>query len=249
MQKDIKDNKIYHGNSVDILSTLEEKSVDLVWTDPPFNTGKKQQIKSTGLNYDDKYSSISNYLSLMTEVFTSIRPLMKDTGVICVCLDYRSVHDVKVDVLDIIFGPERFLGEIIWHSELGNISKKWWTNKHNTILTYSAGDNPVFNFDNIPRTERKASKSGYEGSKPVNSVWNYTMSNTDPERSGYPNQKPLEIILPFIAAHCNQNSLVLDPFMGSGSTLVAASSLGHRSIGIDCNIDACMIAEKRLNDI
>lgn len=236
---------IYHGFAGDVLPELPEKSIDLVWTDPPFNTGKKQVLNSTGIGYSDKYTK-SGYFDMMVDVFAEVRPLMKETGVVCVCLDYRSVHDVKVDVLDIVFGAKNFRGEVIWHSELGGISSKWWTNKHNTILLYSVSNKPYFNKENIPTTSRKAPKAGYESPKKVTSVWDFTMSNTAPQRVGYPNQKPLEIISPFVKVHCPPTSTVLDPFMGSGSTLVAARNEGHRAIGIDSNLDACIMASSRL---
>lgn len=163
-------------------------------------------------------------------------------------LDYRAVHDVKV-ILDKHFTSENFRGEIIWLSELGNISKKAWTVKHCTMLWYTKTSDYKFYFDKIPTTIRKAPKKGYANTKPLNSVWDYTMSNTDVERVKYPNQKPLSIIEPFINVHTDDNDIVLDPFSGSGSTAVAAKKLNRRFIAFDKNLQAVEIGRSRLKDI
>lgn len=234
----------HHGESVDVLPTLDPGTVDLCWTDPPFNTGDKQSLG--GNSYDDRYDSIGDYLTAMETVFALVEPLMAPHGVVCVCLDYRAVHDVKVRVLDVVFGRDRFMGEIIWHSQLGNTSKRWWSNKHNTILTYAVDDSPTFNLHAVPTTDRLAPRGGYtSATRPVNSVWPITLSPTASERVQYPNQKPLDLIRPFINVHTNRGGIVLDPFMGSGSTLVAALQARRRAVGVDRNEEAFRVANGR----
>lgn len=235
---------ILQGNAPEILQTLAPDSVQLVWTDPPFNTGYTQKLVSTGKAYDDIHF---DYASLLHKTFRECYKLLKSTGVMCVCLDYREVHSAKM-LLDHVFGKDRFMGEVIWHFELGNISKSWWTNKHNTILTYAKSDNPLFKYEEVPTTLRKSPKGTYIEPKKVTSVWNFTMSNSDAQRVGYPNQKPLEIITPFVKVHTNPEDIVLDPFGGSGSTGHAAKSLSRKYVLIDQNPEAIAVMKKRLGE-
>ena len=237
-------NYIYQGDCKTILPDIKDESVQLIWTDPPFNTGDIQKIVTTGKFYKDKDEA---YAENMRNVFTNLYRVLSNSGVMCVCLDYREVHDIKC-IIDSIFGKQYFMGEIVWHFELGNISKSWWTNKHNTILLYSKSDYPLFKFDEVPTTIRKSPKGEYQNPKKVTSVWNFTMSNSDCQRVGYPNQKPIEIIDPFIKVHTNQNDTVLDPFAGSGSSGYAAAKLGRKFILIDENPISIETCKSRLKE-
>ena len=162
------------------------------------------------------------------------------------CMDYRAVHEAH-GILSRYLEPR---GEIIWHFELGGVSKKWWTNKHNTILLFSRGDAPQFDLDAVPTTLRKVKRGKYQDStRRVNSVWNYTLGITDRERVGYANQKPLSIVSPFVSVHTRPGDIILDPFMGSGTTGVAATKLGRRFIGADIDAAAVEIATRRLEGV
>jgi site-specific DNA-methyltransferase (adenine-specific) len=236
---------IVESDAIAWLSSLEPASVDLCWTDPPFNTGDTQKIISTGLKYDDKHLA---YADMMERTARGIHRALKPSGMLCMCLDYREVHNIKV-MLDGIFGRDNFRGEIIWNFELGSIAKKFWTNKHNTILLYSKTDNFIFNFDEVPTMVRKSPGKGYNDlTKKVASVWNFTMSNTDPQRVGYPNQKPVEIIEPFIRVHTTEGAVVIDPFAGGGSVGEAAKRTGRKYMLCDCNPEACQVMKERLHD-
>lgn len=234
---------IVHGEADAKMKNISDNSVQLIWTDPPFNTNNTQRLLSTGKSYQDKHI---NYEDMLCKVFRECHRVLAITGVLCVCLDYREVHTAKM-MLDSIFGKDCFRGEIIWHFELGSISKSWWTNKHNTILTYSKTDSPLFKFDEVPTTIRKSPKGKYVDPKKVTSVWSFTMSNSDAQRVGYPNQKPIEIIEPFINVHTNPGDLVLDPFGGSGSVGEAARKHGRKFYLIDSNVEAVDVMTKRFN--
>lgn len=231
---------IVHQSFQEFCPSLEDSSVQLIWTDPPFNTGDIQK-HSAGTKYADRHD---DYFAMIHQLGVEARRLLTDVGVMAICLDYRSVHNVKCILDDYL----TFRGEVIWHFELGNIAKSWWTNKHNTILTFSKTPQAKFYFDRIPKVERKSPKGKYQDPKPITSVWNYTMSNTAPERVGYPNQKPVDVITPFILAHSDEGDVVFDPFCGSGSTLVAAVQNGRRGIGCDSNIEAYNATAKRLRN-
>lgn len=229
------------GKAEDALSSVKDESVSLVWTDPPFNTGKIQKHLK-GASYLDRHS---DYLSMMRTVVKALHAKLKPDGVCCICLDYRESHRVKI-LCDEVFGEDNFLGEIIWHSELGGIAKRSWTMKHNTILMFAKTKSFKFYFDRIPTETRKSPKGKYVAPKIVTSVWTHTMSNSDAQRVSYPNQKPVEIIRPFIEVHTDVGDIVLDPFGGSGSTGAAAKELGRQFILIDENPEAIKVMERRL---
>ena len=232
------------GDSVELLKNVKDGSVDLIWTDPPFNTGDVQK-HSDGNAYSDKHE---NYTELMSSIAKESYRVLASTGSLVMLLDYRAVHDVKC-ILDQHFTSDNFRGEIIWLSELGNISKKSWTVKHCTMLWYTKSKNYKFYFDRVPTVMRKAKKKGYPDTKPITSVWDFTLSNTDPERVSYPNQKPLSIIEPFIDVHTDVGDCVLDYFSGSGSTSVAAKRLGRNFIAFDKNPQAIEIGKSRIKEI
>lgn len=219
------------------------KKIKLVWTDPPFGTGKTQTQR--GQSYDDV--SPGEAVDLTERAIERIIPFMRSDGVVCICADYRIIHDVIVRVgSDYLY----FAGEVIWTFGLGRPRSSWWPNRHNTIATFTVNQKcPPFDASAVPREIRKAPKPGYEDDKPAGSVWDYTMSNTDPERVGYPNQKPLAIIEPFVLAHTSPGDVVADPFMGSGSTAVAALKHGRRFVGQDLNPKAIEITKRRVSEV
>jgi len=237
-------NVITLGDSVELLAKVPTESIDLIWTDPPFNTNTRQK-HSSGYGYDDKHT---DYYGMMKSICSDSFRVLKPTGSLIMLLDYRAVHNVKV-ILDEYFMEDNFRGEIIWLSELGNISKKVWSVKHCTMLWYTKSDKYKFYFDRVPKTIRKAKKEGYDSTKPVNSVWDLTLSNTDPERVSYPNQKPLAIIEPFIDVHTDVGDCVLDYFSGSGSTAVAAKKMKRDFIAFDRNPQSIEIGTLRLKEL
>jgi len=222
-------------------STVEFTSpfgpVDLVWTDPPFGTGKKQAQRGNSYQDGTPDEAVEMVVSALDRI--DLAP----QAVICVCADYRIIHDVVVR----LSSKFTFMGEVIWTFGLGRPRMSWWPNRHNTIATFAAGDSPWFDPAAIPTEIRKAPKAGYPDTKPAGSVWDKTLSNTDPERVGYPNQKPLSIIEPFILAHTSPGGVVADPFMGSGSVGEAAVSNNRRFVGQDTNPEAIEISTRRLS--
>lgn len=240
--------QIIHGPAELELPRLTASSVDLVWTDPVWNTGSRQK-HSAGASYRDTFAE-DEYRLLIESVFKECHRLLKPTGNLFAMFGYQWVHDAKT-WLDGIFGRENFRGEIIWHSELGASfrCRRAWNVRHQTILWYSRSDDYYFNATKIPRVKRKAPKKGYEGDKPADSVWTYTLSNTAAERVKYPSQKPLAIIRPIIEVHTKSGEVVLDPFGGSGSTAAAALMLGRKAISIDANPESITVQRKRLEGI
>lgn len=233
--------KIICADAGEILPKVKHGSVDLIFIDPPFNTGKTQSLLSSGEFYSDNFDDFKKFIYPKLE---QSKRILNANGSIFVLLDYREVHDVKC-WMDEIYGRTAFQGEIIWHFETGGQSKKKWSNKHNTILWYSSGT-PTFNFDKIPSETSKAPKAGYDGDKKLCSVWNINMSTTDPQRVGYPTQKPEELLRNIISVHSNPNGIVMDFFAGSGTTSKVCKDLGRNSISIDVNPRSVEIIKRRL---
>jgi len=218
---------------------VDNRPVDLVWTDPPFGTGKLQS--QGGLSYQDY--EVKQAIDAVVRAIDLIPKSSK--CVLAVLMDYRAVHHVCVELAD----RYEFLGEIVWSFGLGRPRQSWWPVKHNTILTFAAGPDARFDPSANPRVERLAPKPGYPSDKSAGSVWDKTLSNTDPERVGFPNQKPLAIIEPFIEAHTEIGDLVADPFCGSGSVGHAAISLGRNFVGQDLFIEAVRTTRQRLSEV
>jgi len=209
---------------------------DLILTDPPFGTGKRQEQR--GFSYLDSKDATAGTLQILRRWGKHLN-INWTMAVIC---DYRLSNDI-VNALNFL----SFRGEIIWTFGLGRPRQSWWPNRHNNILTFThTTTSGYFDASAIPRERRKAPSAKYSGDKPAGSVWDYTMNNTSSERVGYPNQKPLTILRPFILAHTLHGELVADPFVGSGSTGVAAITEGRRFLGVDNNADAVRIAINRM---
>lgn len=237
---------VFHGDFRDGIATLADESVQLVWTDPPFGTGQVQRLVSTK-GTDISYRDVDRQEAVerVVEMARLIRRKMKRDGLLCICLDHRIVHEVKVEIDSL--GGWTFAGEIVYHFQLGGVTKNWWTNKHNLVLMFGLdGGRPKFNYANVPTTERQAKRGTYTSDeRKVNSVWSITMGPSDSQRTGYPNQKPLDLVRPFVAVHTDPDDLVVDPFAGSGTTGAAAKELGRRWLCIDSSTEAVRVMLQR----
>lgn len=220
----------------------DKHKIKLVWTDPPFGTGKVQE--QGGCTWHDTGSTTA--LHVVCTALKNVLPRMTSDGVICVCADHRVIHDV----VSVMKWDIYHQGDVVWTFGLGRPRTNWWPVRHNTIATFTVSKElPAFDSSAVPREVRKAPKAGYSADKPAGSVWDYTMSNTDPERVGYPNQKPLHIIEPFVLAHTKKWDVVADPFMGSGSTAIAALRNRRNFVGQDTNAQALKVTRERIRRI
>jgi site-specific DNA-methyltransferase (adenine-specific) len=209
---------------------------------------------------------VAAYLVMMTPRLLEIYRVLKNTGSLYLHCDPTSSHYLKI-ILDRIFGVTHFRNEIAWSYKGGGRSKKHFARKHDTILFYTKSDTWTFNYRDIlvDRTNRtyftdengerywlKYGKRYYlehEGKVPED--W---WADIDPlhgpykERLGYPTQKPLALLERIIKASSNEGDIILDPFCGCGTTLVAAEQLNRKWIGIDISRDAIEITEKRFRE-
>lgn len=247
-------------------------SVDLIYVDPPFNTGIRQgrlRLKTVRSERGDRvgfggrrYRTIrlgssafadrfDDYAAFLRPRLAEARRVLAPHGSIYVHLDYREVHYCKV-MLDGIFGRDCFLNEIIWAYDYGARTRSRWPAKHDNILLYAKDrDRYTFNADAVDRIPYMApslvgEEKARRGKLPTDTWWHTIVSPTGKEKTGYPTQKPLGILRRMILASSAPGDLVLDFFAGSGTTGVAARELGRRFILIDNNREAFEVMRKRL---
>ena len=267
-------NTLYLGNNLPILKSLPDESVQLIYIDPPFNTGREQTrgktttkrsetgnrigfkgkryetIKAKLLSYDDEFSDYWAFLEpRLEEAFR----LLKDSGTLYLHLDYREAHYAKV-LLDALFGRDNFLNEIIWAYDYGGKSKSRWPSKHDTILVYVKNPKTYY-FDSAAVDREPYMAPGLVtpekvalGKLPTDVWWHTIVSPTGKEKTGYPTQKPIGILRRIIQASSRPNDTVLDFFAGSGTTGVVAKDLERNFILIDQNPEAIEVIRERLGD-
>ena len=262
---------IYLADNLDVLRTLPDGSVDLIYIDPPFNTGKPQRrtqmrtVRSadgdrTGFQgqryrttllatsaFDDAYP---DYLGFLRPRLAESRRVLADHGSFYVHLDYREVHYVKVE-LDRVFGRASFVNEIIWAYDYGARTRKKWPPKHDNILLYSkTPDRFLFNYEEIERIPYMAPglvgpEKAVRGKLPTDTWWHTIVPTHGTERTGYPTQKPLAILKRIVQASSCPGNLVLDFFAGSGTTGAACLALGRRFLLVDNNPRAMEVMARR----
>ena len=266
------ENTLYFGDNLTVLKLIPDSSVQLVYIDPPFNTGREQQrskvttkrnnegnrigfkgeryetVKSTVLSYDDQFA---NYWEFLEPRIEEAFRVLRKSGTLYLHLDYREAHYAKV-LLDALFGPECFLNEIIWAYDYGGKSKSRWPAKHDTILVYVKDPkNYYFNSEEVDRepymapglvTPEKIEK----GKLPTDVWWHTIVSPTGKEKTGYPTQKPVGILRRIIQASSKPGDVVLDFFAGSGTTGFVANELGRRFILVDQNPESIEVIKERL---
>lgn len=268
-------NKIFFGDNLRVLESLPSNSVNLIYIDPPFNTGRRQVRISMSVDRDDqgdrkgfggyKYLTkvlgklsfddiYDDYLAFLEPRLREAHRVLTANGALYFHIDYREVHYCKI-LLDSIFGRDNFLNEIIWAYDYGGRSKRKWPTKHDNILYYVKDrNNYVFNADEIDRLPYMApSLVGGDKAKlgklPTDVWWQTIVSPTGKEKTGYPTQKPLAILERIIRASSCPGDIVLDFFAGSGTTGVAAHKLGRSFILVDNNEEAIRVMRSRFRDV
>ena len=262
--------KIILGDNLDVLRTLPDRAFQLIYVDPPFNTGKAQsrtRIRVTpdpdgdrtgfqGRRYRTQVVGSSEYADIFDDYVGFLSPRMEeayrvldDHGSLFFHIDYREVHYCKV-MLDEIFGRESFINEIIWAYDYGGRPKTRWPAKHDNILWYAKDpDNYTFNYGAMDRIPYMAPglvgpEKAARGKTPTD-VWWQTIV-TGREKTGYSTQKPLAIVGRIVRIHSNPGDHLLDFFAGSG-TLGEAGLIERREFTlIDNNPEAVDVMRRRL---
>ena len=267
--------RVIQGDNLSVLKSIADESIQLIYVDPPFNTGRVQSrgsskttrtetgnrigfkgqryeiVKETILSYDDEFKDYWGFLEPRLEEAWRV---LNETGTLYLHLDYREAHYAKV-LLDALFGRECFLNEIIWAYDYGGKAKSRWPAKHDTILVYVKNpDKYYFNNESVDRepymapglvTPEKVAK----GKLPTDVWWHTIVSPTGKEKTGYPTQKPSGILRRVIQASSKEGDLVLDFFAGSGTTGAAAAELGRNFILIDQNPESIEVIRERFKEL
>lgn len=270
--------QVYKGDCFQILKEFSANTVDLIYLDPPFFTQKTQTLKTRDRKYEfsfnDSWSSQSEYAKFLFIRLEQMYRVLSNTGSIFFHCDRNAAHYIRI-LLDEVFGEDMFQAEIIWSYKRWSNAKKGFLPAHQNIFYYTKSNEFTFNIlyegysestnvDQIlqKRKRDETGKTVYDrdtkgsivsngGKKgvPLSDVWEIPYLNPKAnERIGYPTQKPILLLDRIINISTNEGDVVLDPFCGSGTTLVAANLLNRKAIGIDISEDAIKITKNRLRN-
>jgi site-specific DNA-methyltransferase (adenine-specific) len=261
------------GDNADVLPLLPDGAFQLVYIDPPFNTGVRRDRRTlrttrepgggdrTGFgghryrteqtgrrSYPDAFADYAGFLAPRLE---QARRLLTPSGTLYVHLDWREAHYCKV-LLDEVFGRECFLNEVIWAYDYGGRARDRWPAKHDTILVYvrTAGGH-LFDQDRIDRIPYLAPglvgpAKAARGKLPTDVWWHTIVATNGREKTGYPTQKPEGVLRRVLQPSSRPGDWVLDFFAGSGTTGAVAAALGRRFVLVDVNAEAVDVMRRRL---
>ncbi|MDQ1351361.1 MAG: hypothetical protein QG657_1663 [Acidobacteriota bacterium] len=270
--------EIHNNDCLEVLHDLPPSCADMVYLDPPFFTQREHRLSTRDremeFSFDDRWDSASDYATFLEDRLIEIHRILKATGSIFFHCDRTASHIARL-LLDNTFSQRNFRAEIIWHYKRWSNSVRGLLPAHQTILFYSktgnykfhtilTGYSPTTNVDQIlqKRSRDDANKSVYardengnvifSGAKdgvPLSDVWEIPFLNPKAkERTGYPTQKPILLLERILQLTTDRGDLVIDPFCGSGTTLVAARLLERKAIGVDISPEACSLSRKRVEE-
>jgi len=263
------------GDNLELLPRFAAESFQLIYVDPPFNTGRAQTRRTlrtvadedgdrTGFNgrrYSTELLATASYRDLFDDYLGFLLPRMEEArrllsaeGTLYFHIDWRESHRCRL-LLDEVFGGECLLNEIIWAYDYGARSKRRWPSKHDTILVY-VKDPSAYYFDSeqVDRepymapglvTPEKAAR----GKLPTDVWWHTIVPTNGHEKTGYPTQKPEGIVRRMVQASTRPGDWCLDFFAGSGTLGAVAAELGRRYVLIDCSPQAVEVMRARLSDV
>ncbi len=264
--------EILLGDNLELLPRFADASFQLIYIDPPFNTGSAQTRRTLRTTPDDdgdrtgfqgrRYKtrlleqssyrdSFDDYLAFLGPRLEEAHRLLKSTGTLYFHIDARESHYCKL-LLDEIFGRERFLNEIIWAYDYGARTKRSWPKKHDTVLVYVKDPKKYF-FDSeeVDREPYMApglvtAEKAARGKLPTDVWWHTIVATSGREKTGYPTQKPEGIVRRMVQASTCEGDWCLDFFAGSGTLGAVAAATGRRYVLIDSNPEAVRVMRARL---
>ncbi|HEX7544239.1 MAG TPA: site-specific DNA-methyltransferase [Candidatus Limnocylindrales bacterium] len=268
--------RIVLADNLTVLASLPDDSIDLVYVDPPFNTGKRQTLRRLRSVADPdggdrtgfggrRYRTIElgsssyldvhdDYLDFLEPRLVEIRRVLRPAGSLYLHLDYREVHYARV-LCDAVFGRDCFLNEVIWAYDYGARTKRRWPAKHDNILVYVKDPKGYFfDAEAVERIPYMAPGlvgpvKAARGKLPTDTWWQTIVPPGGVERTGYPTQKPVAVLRRIVSASCPVGGLVADFFAGSGTAGAAALELGRRFLLVDSNPEAVTVMARRLGGV
>jgi DNA modification methylase len=264
---------IHHADNMAVLPALPDGAFQLVYIDPPFNTGATQARRTlamvpdadggdrtgfkgrryrTTLLAESRYRDrFEDYLAFLEPRLREAHRLLHASGTLYFHIDYREAHYCKL-LLDELFGREQFLNELIWAYDYGARTKRRWPAKHDTILVY-VKDAGAYFFDGeaVDREPYMApglvtAEKAARGKLPTDVWWHTIVPTNGREKTGYPTQKPEGIVRRMVQASTRPGDWCLDFFAGSGTLGAVAAQLGRRFVLIDESADAIAVMRRRL---
>jgi len=265
---------VVHGDNATVLPALPDGLFQVVYVDPPFNTGGRRDrrtlrtmadaegdrtgfggrryssVETARMSYADSFDDYAGFLAPRLE---EAHRLLARSGTLYVHLDWREAHYVKV-LLDGIFGRDNFLNEVIWAYDFGGRPRDRWPAKHDTILVYVKERGAhLFDQDVIDRVPYLAPdlvgpEKAARGKLPTDVWWHTIVPTNGREKTGYPTQKPEGVLRRVLAPSSRPGDWVLDFFAGSGTTGAVAAALGRRFVLVDENPEAIEVMRRRLGD-
>jgi site-specific DNA-methyltransferase (adenine-specific) len=267
-------NRVVQADNLRVLGEMAAESVDLVYIDPPFNTGHTQartamktvrnpagdrvgfngeRYATTKLATRQFEDAFDDYLGFLEPRIVEARRILKPTGSFYFHIDYREAHYAKI-LIDAIFGRDAFINEIIWAYDYGARTKSRWPAKHDTIFFYAKDPSQyLFDTTEIDRIPYMAPglvgpEKAARGKLPTDTWWHTIVSPTGKEKLGYPTQKPVGILSRIVRASSPPGGLVVDFFAGSGTTGAAALECGREFVLVDSNPEAIAVMRRRFGD-
>jgi site-specific DNA-methyltransferase (adenine-specific) len=266
---------VWQAENMEVLPKLPAGEFQMIYIDPPFNTGKVQARKMLatvpdpqgdrtgfgGHRYKTRLLAESSYRDVFEDYLAFLEPRLREasrllcsTGTLYFHIDYREAHYCKL-LLDEIFGRECFLNEIIWAYDFGARSKRRWPAKHDTILVY-VKDPQAYYYDGeaVDREPYMApglvtAEKAARGKLPTDVWWHTIVPTSGHEKTGYPTQKPEGIVRRMVQASTEPGDWCLDFFAGSGTVGAVAAALGRHYLLIDSNPEAIEVIRARLGGV
>jgi site-specific DNA-methyltransferase (adenine-specific) len=264
--------QILLGENMQLLPSFADGSFQLVYVDPPFNTGRTQTRRTLQAIGDEqgerrgfggrRYATtllasssyrdeFDDYLGFLAPRLEQARRLLASEGTLYFHIDYREAHYCKL-LLDEIFGRECFLNEIIWAYDYGARTKRRWPAKHDTILVYVRDPERYwFDSEQVDREPYMAPglvtpEKRARGKLPTDVWWHTIVPTAGAEKTGYPTQKPEGVLRRIVLASTRPGEWCLDFFAGSGTLGAVAAQHGRRYVLIDSNPEAVRVMQARL---
>src|SRR3989344_4299278 len=246
---------LYHGDTIELLKNIPDKEAMLIVTSPPYNIGKEYE----------KISSLENYLKQQEEVIKECVRVLNEKG--SICWEVGNHVNGEIYPLDILLYPIfkkyglHLRNRIIWTFGHGLHASKRFSGRHETILWFTKNEDYHFNLDPVRVPQKYPQKKHYKGNKrgqlsgnPLgknpSDVWEIpNVKSNHPEKTEHPCQFPIELIERLVLSMTKEKDLVIDPFMGVGSTAIASIRNNRRSAGADTMKKYLDIAKERLKKL
>lgn len=241
------------GNCVEVAAQLSPASVDMLFLDPPYNLNKRFGDSS----FTKK--PVEQYTDWLRGVLDALLPTVKPNGTVYICGDWHTSASIFTAASERL----NIRNRITWEREKGRGAKTNWKNSSEDIWFCTMGDNYTFNVDKVkvrrkviapyrngdgtPKDWQESDGGNYRDTHPSNLWTDITIPFWSmPENTDHPTQKSEKLVAKLMLASTNPGDLVLDPFLGSGTTSVVAKKLGRHFIGIELEEEYALLSQKRL---